>query len=202
MHMEDDQTKPYHHGDLRRTLLDTASQMLRQEQNWQFTLREVARRAGVSHAAPYKHFADKQALLDELALQGFEHLGRELRAAQASSHRGIKALFTAAARAYIAFAQANQAQYRLMFSSASTTTPSLHLNERAMATLSVLLEVIQRGQQEGIFKKRPIKHQAAACWAQVHGLAMLQIDGLLVPQKVGEDPVTGALATLLDGLLS
>ncbi len=75
--------RPYHHGDLRRVVIETAGRMLREDRGWEFTLREVARRAGVSHAAPYKHFPDKRALLVELAIQGFEQLGRAMTAARA-----------------------------------------------------------------------------------------------------------------------
>src|SRR6185369_964241 len=77
--------RPYHHGDLRRAVIETASAMLREDNNWQFTLREVARRAGVSHGAPYKHFPDKESLLAELAMQGFEHLQDALAASTARS---------------------------------------------------------------------------------------------------------------------
>src|SRR5215813_13027360 len=73
--MQDKNERPYHHGDLKRVVIETAQDMLRKEKGWQFTLREVARRAGVSHAAPYKHFPDKGALLTELVIQGFEQLG-------------------------------------------------------------------------------------------------------------------------------
>ena len=73
--------RPYHHGDLRRTVIDTAIAMLDERAGPQFTLREVARRAGVSHAAPYKHFPDKAALLTEIALIGLDRLRDALRAA-------------------------------------------------------------------------------------------------------------------------
>ncbi len=73
--------------DLKRTLLETAEEMLREERSWQFTLREVARRAGVSHMAPYNHFADKSALLAELPMVGFERLRAALIAPR--SRRGL-----------------------------------------------------------------------------------------------------------------
>src|SRR5919204_3914996 len=71
----------YHHGDLRRALIDTALRMVTEEGAWNFTLREVARRAGVSHAASYNHFADKSALLAEVAALGFDSLRQTLEAA-------------------------------------------------------------------------------------------------------------------------
>src|SRR4029077_16382653 len=72
---------PYHHGDLRRALTDTALAMVTEDGAWNFTLREVARRAGVSHAAPYNHFADKAELLAEVAALGFRALRSEMDAA-------------------------------------------------------------------------------------------------------------------------
>ncbi len=72
--MQEKSERPYHHGDLKRVVIETAQDMLREDKGWQFTLREVARRAGVSHAAPYKHFPDKSALLAELAMLGFNEL--------------------------------------------------------------------------------------------------------------------------------
>ena len=109
--------RPYHHGDLRRVIVDTAAKMLVEEKGWQFTLREIARRVGVSHAAPYKHFPDKDALLAELAVQGFEQLGRDMVAAITPQSRSVIKAFKAAALAYIEFGVQNPALYRLMFSS-------------------------------------------------------------------------------------
>ena len=77
--MHEKSERPYHHGDLKRVVIETAQAMLREDKGWQFTLREVARRAGVSHAAPYKHFPDKSALLAELAMLGFNRASRAVR---------------------------------------------------------------------------------------------------------------------------
>src|SRR3984957_10840336 len=72
---------PYHHGDLRRALIESALALVTAEQDWTFSLREVARRAGVSHNAPYNHFADKRDLLASVAVVGFAALGERIRAA-------------------------------------------------------------------------------------------------------------------------
>lgn len=101
--MQDAVERPYHHGDLRRVIIDTAMQMLVEQQAWQFTLREIARRAGVSHNAPYKHFTDKAALLNELAFLGFdrlhEALGDAVRAGQGEFARELDGM----AQAYLTF---------------------------------------------------------------------------------------------------
>src|SRR5688572_11929785 len=87
MTMKETEKRPYHHGDLRQAVIDTAIQMLDEGDGWQFTLREIARRANVSHAAPYKHFADKAALLAEITLIGFDRLREALTAAQSGASR-------------------------------------------------------------------------------------------------------------------
>jgi len=197
--MEEQIVQPYHHGDLRRVLIESALDMLHEFKSWQFTLREVARRAGVSHAAPYRHFPDKVALLSELAKVGFDMLGVELTAALLD-HLSVEEQLVVAAKAYIKFGNANPALYHLMFSSDAGEQDEVHLNERAIATLNVLTTLLERGQKEGVFKNRPVHGNAGACWALVHGLTMLSMNGLLLPEKVGDKPIDSALATLLEGL--
>lgn len=200
--MTDKTERPYHHGDLRRTVIETAMTMLAEGGGWQFTLREVARRAGVSHAAPYKHFADKAALLAEIALIGFERLRKALTAARSQSGGDIGAEFEAMAGVYLAFGQANPALYRLMFGAEAAHAGGLHLDPRAMGAFDVVIDLLERGQAAGLVRKRPVRGQAAACWAQLHGLTMLALDGLLLPEKVGEGAIGEALATLREGLLT
>lgn len=192
--------RPYHHGDLRRVVIETAEQMLNESRGWQFTLREVARRANVSHAAPYRHFPDKAALLLELALRGFDQLGEDMKAAVAARPLSARDELLATAGAYIAFGLKKPSLYRLMFSTDAGDPCIDHLSERALAPLGVTLDLLARGQESGAFKRRPLQGQAAACWAQVHGITMLSIEGMLIPEKVGTEPVQAALDTLLDGL--
>ncbi|SIT58992.1 TetR family transcriptional regulator [Mesorhizobium prunaredense] len=198
--MQDAPNRPYHHGDLRRAVIETALDMLREEKGWQFTLREVARRAGVSHAAPYKHFPDKAALLAEIAMIGFDRLRESLSAAKSEAPKTLRDEITPIARAYVAFGTDNPALYRLMFSAEEGKAVGMHLNERALAVFDVLLEILRRGQAAGSIRKRPIEGQAAAGWGLIHGMTMLAIDGLLVPEKVGSAPLDAALSTLLEGL--
>jgi AcrR family transcriptional regulator len=198
--MQNRPNRPYHHGDLRRAVIETALEMLREEKGWQFTLREVARRAGVSHAAPYKHFPDKAALLVELAMIGFDRLREALLAAKPEAPQSLLEEITPAARAYIAFGTDNPALYRLMFSAEEGQAVGMHLSERALAVFDVALDTVARGQAAGDIRKRPIKGQAAAVWALLHGMTMLAIDGLLVPEKVGSAPLDAALSALVEGL--
>ena len=198
--MSKTEKRPYHHGDLRQTVIDTAMEMLNEGDGWQFTLREIARRAGVSHAAPYKHFPDKAALLAEIALIGFDQLVDALLAAEKGAADDLAGMFAARGKAYIAFGRQNPALYRLMFGPELSKITNVHLNRRALNALDTLVDLLERGQAAGFIRKRPVRGQAAAVWAQLHGLTMLMLDGLLRPEKVGENPIEEALKTLREGL--
>jgi len=196
--MQDTINRPYHHGDLRRAVIETAMGMLHEDKGWQFTLREVARRAGVSHAAPYKHFPDKAALLAEMALIGFDRLREALETAGPAP--SLRDEFFAVAHIYVAFGMSNPALYRLMFSAEAGKTSEVHLNTRALAAFGALTELLERGQAAGLLRRRDVRGQAAACWGLMHGITLLSIDGLILPEKVGPNPLDAALATLLEGL--
>lgn len=192
--------KPYHHGDLRRAVIDTALDMLQEQQGWQFTLREIARRAEVSHSAPYRHFPDKTALLHELALIGFDRL-RDALVAGLDPATDAPAQLLALAYAHLNFGTGNPDLYRLMFNADAGEPSDIHLDPRTQAPFLLVIEVLERGQREGTIRRRSALGLATACWAHLHGLTMLAIDGRLVPAKVGDHAIEDALTTLLDGLL-
>jgi len=192
--------KTYHHGDLRRAIIDTALDTLQEQQGWQFTLREIARRANVSHSAPYRHFPDKAALLHELALIGFDRLRDEL-AAAIDSTRDAPAVLRALAYAHLAFGQRNPDLYRLMFAADAGEPTDIHRDPRTQAPFLLVVDLLERGQQAGSIRPRSALGQATACWAHLHGLTMLAIDGRLIREKVGDHAIEDALTTLLDGLV-
>src|SRR6185369_1575575 len=108
------QERPYHHGDLRRAIVTAALHIMSETQSVEFSLRELARRAGVSHNAPYKHFADKRELLAAVSAAGFELLA--MRMAEATKELDSPRMRLAAmARAYVCGGINNPALYRLMF---------------------------------------------------------------------------------------
>lgn len=194
------EAKPYHHGDLRRTIIDTALATLKEQQGWQFTLREIARRAQVSHSAPYRHFPDKGALLYELALLGFERLNAAMQDSMEPTMSAPERL-QAMAYAYLAFGEENPDLYRLMFSTQAGDPAQIHVDPRAQAPFYLVIEVLERGQAEGTIRARSALGQATASWAHLHGLTLLSIDGRLLPAKVGDHAIEDALTTLLDGLV-
>ncbi|WP_211371299.1 TetR-like C-terminal domain-containing protein [Paracoccus limosus] len=89
----------------------------------------------------------------------------------------------ASTAAYLRFATGNPGLYRLMFSADAGEPADVHLDERALATCQPLIELLERGQAEGVLRQRDIDGQMAACWGLTHGLALLTIDGILLPEK-------------------
>ncbi|WP_175820912.1 TetR/AcrR family transcriptional regulator [Burkholderia sp. BCC0419] len=196
----DAEQKTYHHGDLRRAIIETALDTLQEQQGWQFTLREIARRANVSHSAPYRHFPDKAALLHELALIGFDRLHDDL-VASVDPAADAPDVLLALAHAHLAFGQRNPDLYRLMFAADAGEPSDIHLDPHVQAPFLLVVEILEHGQRAGRIRPRPALGQATACWAHLHGLTMLAIDGRLVREKVGDHAIEDALTTLLDGLV-
>jgi AcrR family transcriptional regulator len=149
--------------------------MVTEEGTWNFTLREVARRAGVSHAAPYNHFVNKSALLAEVAAVGFEGLRREMLAV-ARGLRSSRQALPGIATAYVRFGVEHPAHYRLMFGPELATEPSQVLQQASDAAFAVLTSTLERGQAAGELRRGSVRDQAIAAWSLVHGLTTLLID--------------------------
>lgn len=175
----------YHHGDLRHALIAAALTLLTEEQDWSFSLREVARRAGVSHNAPYNHFASKQALFAAVAAAGYETLRAQMQEATAPTGTPAAAL-KAVGVAYVRFGVGNPAHYRLMFGAALTTAnnglPSV-VGQSAAAAKELLNDIIRQGAEKGSFaisltNREALDTAVLSAWSLVHGLTLLLIDGL------------------------
>lgn len=196
--------RPYHHGDLRRAIVRAALEILRETQSLEFSLRELARRAGVSHNAPYKHFADKRELFAAVSAAGFETLTKRMAHEVARLDNPRDQLF-AMLRAYIDHGVENPALYSLMFggylSGPNRSRPTIELAE-AEKTKSLLAKVIVAGglgraMSDTSRNERKIAGAILACWSLVHGLTLLLADGLVGPKQK-----SGALADrLLQGML-
>jgi AcrR family transcriptional regulator len=170
--------RPYHHGNLRAALLGQAERTLREQGSEQLSLRELARQVGVSHGAPRRHFADRQALLDALAETGFARLGDELRAALDAAGDDYQARFRATASAYVRFATRDAALLDLMFAGKNLDqSPALHdASERAFAAI---LELIQHGQHTGMFQPGDPERTGLLLFATLHGIAALVTAGMI-----------------------
>ena len=150
----------YHHGDLRPALLRAAAKILEKEGVGAVSLRELARRSGVSHNAPYRHFSDREGLLAALAEEGFALLARELDG-KPGSEMGV---------AYVRFALAYPQRFRLMFGGQLPLDQYPALRKQARAACDDFEKTLS-----GL--GAATKFAAAAAWSLVHGLAHLLLDG-------------------------
>ena len=178
----------YHHGDLRRALLEAALELLEQNGPSGITLREAARRAGVTHAAPYRHFADKEALLAALAEEGFEELRAAVEAAM-RDHEGLARL-EACGVAYVRFARSNPSRFRVMFGSEvgdKRKYPSLL--EADQAVFDVLCREIRRVQQAGRLTPGNPAALGMVLWSMLHGVAALVVDGQMERAGVRDEAI-------------
>jgi AcrR family transcriptional regulator len=172
--------RPYHHGNLRAALLAEAERTLREQGSEQLSLRELARQVGVSHGAPRRHFADRQALLDALAEAGFVRLGDELRAAFDAADGGFESRFRATASAYVRFATQDAALLELMFAG-KNRDPSGTLHHAAERAFSAILELIQQGQQTGMLQPGDPERVGLLMFATMQGIAALLTAGIVAP---------------------
>jgi AcrR family transcriptional regulator len=190
--------RPYHHGNLRAALLARAVEVVDERGAADLSLRSLARDVGVSHAAPRRHFADRQALLDALAVEGFDRLGEDLRAAVARAGGAFDARLSELARAYLAFAVQHAALLELMWA-AKRRHESDALDEAANRSLVTLLDVIGDAQGAGELAPGDRERVAIPIFATLQGLTAMANGGMLDAAQV-DGALTVAIEQLLDGL--
>ncbi len=189
----------YHHGDLSRALLQEAVRTIQKDGVEALTLRAVGERLGVSRTALYRHFADKSALLEAVASEGFRMLRIRLQEAW-DKLGGGRAGFEAQGAAYIHFAVAHPSHYRVMFGSfVKFASPESELVREGAGAFQTLVDAIGALQREGVFHQdRPLE-LAQYIWATVHGIAMLAIDGQL--KQPIDDVIRFALERMRTGIV-
>jgi AcrR family transcriptional regulator len=178
----------YHHGDLRRALLDAALELVKEHGPSGITLREAARRAGVTHAAPYRHFTDKEALLASLAEEGFRRLRSEIEAAISDGSGLLRS--EAIGVAYVRFARRNPSQFRVMFGSEigdKRRYPSLMQADQAVFDL--LSQAIRTAQEAGELPPGNPARMGLVSWSMLHGVASLVVDGQMERAGVPDDAI-------------
>lgn len=190
-------TASYHHGDLRQEASLLALETLREQGDTAISLRALAKQLGVSAPALYRHFSDRESLLAELAVTGFDELRTRLLAVdQQVPHRALIDI----GLVYVAFAQDEPNLYRLMFGGRVLPKEAHpHLDNAGHGAFHVLQDTIDRAQQAGYLKPMPLALMTAAAWSLVHGLAQLTIDGHLPAANAEPMLAEGVLSLLLDG---
>ena len=193
----------YHHGNLRRSLLDSGLELLAERGVDGFTMREVARRAGVSHAAPYHHFPDRAALVRALVAESFDLLGSGLADADTAAGDDPMARIGAMGRAYVEFAIEHPNRYRLMFRTdlgpggeVETATDADVSGGMAFATL---MGAVQDAADGGLLREGlDPGGVAVAAWSSVHGLASLILEGALGVRPEQRERVRQLVASVVE----
>lgn len=183
----------YHHGDLGRALLQEAVRIIAEDGAAALTLREVGQRLGVSRTALYRHFSNKSMLLAAVAKDGFQRFRADLLQGWSESV-GTRRGFEMIGVAYVRFAVANPAHYRVMFGDyRRLSDKDPELEAAAAAAFEVFVDAVTALQRSGLVRRDEPRLLAQYVWAIVHGIAMMAIDGHL-----GPDPsASGELAKLV-----
>jgi AcrR family transcriptional regulator len=208
-----DTLKPraYHHGNLKQALLDASLELIRTSGPGGFTLREVARMAGVSHNAPYRHFHDKEELLAELAAEGFRRLTAAMVTAADSvtvkpDDPATSAMnrFRSSGRGYVEFAITHPQHFAVMFEASPKCLGYPQSHQEGERAFSTLVGYVEACQGHGALPPGDPLPFALLAWSMVHGVAKLAISGRL-PLQAPEgvlDFADAATAALTKGIAS
>ena len=164
--------KPYHHGDLQRALVEAAERLLEREGASALSLRAVAREAGVSAAAPYHHFKDKNELLLAVAHQGFEKLARAMREASAEEQDPFRRI-NALGVAYVCFARDNKALYHLMYDSSRRENFRAEPRRPDEGPMGLVGKALVTAAEENL-DPLALELRQVAGWCIAHGLAEME----------------------------
>lgn len=212
------ESRPYHHGDLRQTLLDTCCRHIAEQGLEGLSLRALAREAGVSATAPYRHFETRQALLAALATEGFCQLGRRLAGVRLQWEADpVRALHLSGV-AYVRYAAEQPVKYQLMFGDLIGEFASHDaLVQAACDCFAEMRQILAAGSRQGLWVSDDLDELAGQVWAMVHGVAGMviayqrkteqgtmdrvqELPPLLAQRKIAEAPEL-ALRRCLAGIL-
>jgi len=171
-------TRPYHHGNLKQALVDAAIELIRKVGPHEFTLREVARRAGVSHNAPYRHFRCRDDLLAEVAAEGFERLTKSMNEAAARGASPIER-FQLSGWGYVHFALRYPEHFAVMFDRPGILKRSARCKEAGGKAYAALLGFVRDCQEAALLPPGDAQPIALRAWSVVHGVSKLAISGRL-----------------------
>ncbi len=196
-------TTSYHHGDLHNALIQAGLSVLETDGEAALTLRKVARVAGVSHAAPYRHFADKNALLSVIAQQGFSKLTEAMQAVHTQYADSPVQLLPEIGSCYIRFGIENAAYFQLMFGGLLRANHEDEaLRAAGEATFAEVVRAITISQKIGLVRDGDAVELATTAWAMAHGIAALLLEDMLAVHQQGDGELLArqALQNLMLGL--
>ena len=183
-------TPAYHHGNLRQALIEAGAQLIEKKGVSGISLREVAKQTGVSHTAPYRHFKDKNALLAGITEVGFAQLAGSLQQVMIDKPNAPGEQLIESGVVYIRLAIQNKQMHNLMFGGAwKLSNDKEDIQQTSDAAFNALVQIIESGQQTGVFKKGDARVLALTAWSLVHGYAMLASTGQLDHQAGSEQAI-------------
>jgi AcrR family transcriptional regulator len=186
--------KAYHHGDLRKALLEAAEAELTENGFDGFSLRACARRAGVSHAAPAHHFGNAEGLMAELAIDAFGRLSEVMRAEMALAEKGTRDYMVAMARGYLRFALRNVGLFQLMFRLQEANHSDERVREAGAVAFALAAEAVGAFHQVSDLGTDPeVAPKVVGLWGMAHGLADLAIANQFGPPDEALDNLEAVL---------
>ncbi len=194
----------YHHGNLKEELVTIAMDFIAKEDVEKLTLKVLSDATGTSRSAIYKHFKNKDALIETLIEKGFDKFDTETTPYLYEKDKALIDRFYLTGKLYVAFAKNNPNLYRLLFGKkyAHIREELLSIKDEDCSGFAALQKTIEDGQDQGILKKEDSYKQAIVIWATMHGISSLIIDGFMDVEEVYEEIYDTLFETLLTGLVA
>lgn len=193
--------KKYHHGDLKNALIQAGVKVLAKDGINALSLREVARQAGVSHAAPYAHFTDKQALIAAIVTEGYKLLSARLETAINAWQNDVHRQLIETAWAYVQFAMQESDIFKIMFSGVLEQEKDYpEFVEHSQNTFKLVVQMVQHCQDAGILRELAPELMAVTVWGQVHGVISLIMMGQISHTVLDQYDLRKILITALNQL--
>lgn len=192
----------YHHGNLKEDLIQIALDVIAKEDVDKLTLKVLADATGTSRSAIYKHFKNKDALIEAMIVRGFDKFDADTTVYLKDTKKSLIDRFYLTGKLYVEFARENPNLYRLLFGKkyAHIREETLSIKDEDCSGFAALKKMVEEAQQQGVYKKEDNYKQSIVIWATMHGVASLIIDGFMDVEEVYEDLYNTLFETLLVGM--
>ncbi len=194
----------YHHGNLKEEFITIAMDFIAKEDTEKLTLKVLSDATGTSRSAIYKHFKNKNALIETIIEKGFDKFDIETTPYLKDKSKTLIDRFYLTGQLYVAFARNNPNLYRLLFGKkyAHIREEILSIKDKDCSGFSALQKTVEDGHKQGVLKKENSYRQAIVIWATMHGISSLIIDGFMDVEDVYEEMYDTLFETLLTGLVA
>jgi AcrR family transcriptional regulator len=194
----------YHHGNLKEEFIRIAFDFISKEDVEKLTLKVLSDATGTSRSAIYKHFKNKDALIETIIERGFDRFDEETTPYLKDDSKALVDRFYLTGKLYVTFARNNPNLYRLLFGKkyAHIREELLSIKDEDCSGFAALQKTVEDGQKQGILKKDDSYRQAIVIWATMHGFSSLIIDGFMDVEEIYDDVYNTLFETLLSGMIA